>query len=418
MNFMENVRLAWEGIRAGKMRAFLTMLGIIIGIASVIGILTVGDGLTGNINNQMSTLGATNIYFMLQSKSTEDEGGMRAYEDGDLISDEMIGELRARYQDSIDYISLSESVANGTAKDGKLYANVSVTGVNEEYEMANDLTILRGRGITQADIDGNKMNAVVSDKLVNNMFGGDTQTALGQELIVYTSSEIYTFRIVGVYQYEQNVMNFSFSAEKDIQTPVYIPLSTAKKLSGAADGYSMIIVSANPSVDSMNFAAVAENFLNKYYKNNPNFQISSMSMESMLSTVDTMMGTLNIAIAVIAGISLLVGGIGVMNIMLVSVTERTREIGTRKAIGATNGDIRMQFVVESVIICVIGGIFGILLGALLGYFGSSLLGVATMPSLSYVALAVGFSMAIGIFFGYYPANKAAKLDPIEALRYE
>ena len=108
-------------------------LGIIIGIASVIGILTVGDGLTGNINNQMSTLGATNIYFMLQSKSTEDEGGMRAYEDGDLISDEMIGELRARYQNSIDYISLSESVANGTAKDGKLYANVSVTGVNEEY---------------------------------------------------------------------------------------------------------------------------------------------------------------------------------------------------------------------------------------------------------------------------------------------
>lgn len=418
MNFMENVRLAWEGIRAGKMRAFLTMLGIIIGIASVIGILTVGDGLTGNINNQMSTLGATNIYFMLQSKSTENEGGMRAYEDGDLISDEMIGELRARYQNSIDYISLSESVANGTAKDGKLYANVSVTGVNEEYAPTNDLTILRGRGITQDDVDGNKMNAVVSDKLVNNMFGGDTQTALGQELIVYTSSEIYTFRIVGVYQYEQNVMNFSFSAEKDIQTPVYIPLSTAKKLSGAADGYSTIVVSANPSVNSMNFAAVAENFLNKYYKNNPNFQISSMSMESMLSTVDTMMGTLNIAIAVIAGISLLVGGIGVMNIMLVSVTERTREIGTRKAIGATNGDIRMQFVVESVIICVIGGIFGILLGALLGYFGSSLLGVAAMPSLSYVALAVGFSMAIGIFFGYYPANKAAKLDPIEALRYE
>ena len=171
MNFMENVRLAWEGIRAGKMRAFLTMLGIIIGIASVIGILTVGDGLTGTINSQMSTLGATNIYFMLQSKSTADEGGMRAYEDADLISEEMIDELRARYQSSIDYISLTESLASGTAKDGKLYANVSVSGVNEEYAAANDLTILRGRGITQADIDGNKMNAVVSDKLVNNMFG-------------------------------------------------------------------------------------------------------------------------------------------------------------------------------------------------------------------------------------------------------
>ncbi|MBQ6892589.1 MAG: FtsX-like permease family protein, partial [Clostridia bacterium] len=119
-----------------------------------------------------------------------------------------------------------------------------------------------------------------------------------------------------------------------------------------------------------------------------------------------------------AGISLLVGGIGVMNIMLVSVTERTREIGTRKAIGATNGAIRIQFVTESVIICLIGGVIGIILGALLGYFGAHLLGVTAFPTLSHIAIAVSFSMAIGIFFGYYPANKAAKLDPIEALRYE
>lgn len=418
MNFKENIRLAWEGIRAGKMRAFLTMLGIIIGIASVLGILTLGDGLTGSINEQMSTLGATNIYVMLQSKSTEREGGMRAYEESDLITDEMIADLRSRYDSSIDYVSLSVSLASGTAKDGDLYANVSVSGINEEYFAANDIELLRGREINTEDIDSNRMNAVVSDKLVEKMFSGDEQAALGSEIVVYTSFEIYTFRIVGIYKYEQTIMNFSMSAEADVQTDVYIPLSTAKQLAGADDGYASITIVANPEIDSANFATVATNYLNKYYADNQNFRVSSMSMESMLSTVDTMMETVNIAIAVIAGISLLVGGIGVMNIMLVSVTERTREIGTRKAIGATNGHIRIQFVTESVIICLIGGVIGIILGTALGCFGAKLLGVTAFPSLWHIALAVGFSMAIGIFFGYYPANKAAKLDPIEALRYE
>ena len=138
----------------------------------------------------------------------------------------------------------------------------------------------------------------------------------------------------------------------------------------------------------------------------------------MLSTMAEMMSTVKLAVAAIASISLLVGGIGVMNIMLVSVTERTREIGIRKALGATNNNIRIQFVVESVIVCLIGGVIGILLGAVLGYVGSSLLSEACLPRPSYIALAVGFSMAIGVFFGYYPANKAARLDPIEALRYE
>ena len=141
-------------------------------------------------------------------------------------------------------------------------------------------------------------------------------------------------------------------------------------------------------------------------------------MESIIASVNDMMGTLSIAIAVIAAISLLVGGIGVMNIMLVSVTERTREIGTRKALGATNANIQMQFVVESALICLVGGVIGIILGAAFGYLGSTLLGVPTLPDLGSVALAAGFSLAVGIFFGYYPASKAAKMDPIEALRYE
>lgn len=138
----------------------------------------------------------------------------------------------------------------------------------------------------------------------------------------------------------------------------------------------------------------------------------------MVKQVNDMLGTISTAIAVIAGISLLVGGIGVMNIMLVSVTERTREIGIRKALGAPDSAIRTQFIVESMIICVIGGALGILLGALLGYAGGVLLGMPAVPSIVSIVIAVGFSMLIGVFFGYYPANKAAKLDPIDALRYE
>ena len=418
MNLGENIRLAWEGLRAGKMRAFLTMLGIIIGIGSVIGILTVGSGLTDSINSEMSTLGANNIIVMLQSKSNQQSGFMRGYEDKDLMTDDMIEALRARYPDAIQYVSLTSTLASGTAKDGKKTANLSLDGVNTDYFDANDVKMLAGSTITESDIDNHKMKAVVSDRLVNNLFDGDVQAALGKKISVYTNFEIYTFTVVGVYKYEQNMMNMSFAAAEDVSTSAYIPITVAQRLSGAAEGYASITIMTTSAVSSANFAAVAEHFLNKYYKNNENYQVAAMSMESILSTVDSMMGTVNIAIAAIAAISLLVGGIGVMNIMLVSVTERTREIGTRKAIGATNGNIRMQFVVESVIICSIGGVIGILFGGVLGYVGSTLIGAPAVPKLSYILLAVGISMAIGIFFGYYPANKAAKMDPVEALRYE
>ena len=177
-------------------------------------------------------------------------------------------------------------------------------------------------------------------------------------------------------------------------------------------------IQASSDVDSAAMARDVQDFLNRYYAKNEDYSVFAMAMSTMVESMSTIMNTLSIAISVIAGISLLVGGIGVMNIMLVSVTERTREIGTRKALGATNNDIRIQFVVESIIVCLIGGIIGIIVGTILGYVGSSLISEPCYPTFGYIALAVGFSMAIGVFFGYYPANKAARLDPIEALRYE
>ena len=425
MGLGESIRLALEGLRANKMRAILTMLGIIIGIGAVIGILTVGNGLSGSITSSMSGLGATNIMISLRE---QDNGRMNRVmsmfaavdpDDEDLITDEMLDSLRTRYGEYIAGISLSESAGSGKAKDGRLYANVSLSGVNAEYLDVNSVDLRSGRWIRTEDIAGRRNVCVASDKLVNNMFGGDTGAALGSEVRVDLNGGIQIFRIIGVYEYDaSSAMLMSTASEKDVSTSLYIPISTAKHISGSGDGYSSLTLQASPTADSEAMAEEVQGFLNRFYKNNSDYAVAATAMSSMVESMSSIMNTLSVAISVIAAISLLVGGIGVMNIMLVSVTERTREIGTRKALGATNNDIRIQFVVESIIVCLIGGIIGILIGTLLGYVGSSLISEPTFPTPGYIALAVGFSMAIGVFFGYYPANKAAKLDPIEALRYE
>ena len=424
MGIGESVRVALEGLRANKTRSLLTMLGIIIGIAAVIGILTVGSGLTGSITGSMSSLGATNITVFLQEKGDGGMGGLgtllgaSAPEEDDLISDEMLDALRQRYGEAITGVSLSASAGSGVARDGRLYANVSLTGINEEYLSVNNTDLLAGRGIREEDIDGRRSVCVVSDRLVENLYQGDVDAALGDEVRVEVGGERLSFRVVGVYEYDASMMGFSMSAEEDVTTSLYLPISTANHLTGSPEGYSNLTVQAAAGSDSAAMARSVQEFLSRYYANNDGYTVSAMAMSTMVESMSTIMDTLSIAISVIAGISLLVGGIGVMNIMLVSVTERTREIGVRKALGATNNDIRVQFVVESVIVCLIGGVIGILLGGVLGYVGSSLISEACLPRPGYIALAVGFSMAIGVFFGYYPANKAARLDPIEALRYE
>ncbi len=421
MNLWENARLAWSGLLANKMRSLLTMLGIIIGIASVIAILTVGDGMTGAVYGSMGSLGANNIEVYVRVKEQSDGSYVYVdYSEGDYITDEMLDALRARYPGAIGSIALYESMDSGKVQRGSDYANVSMMGCNAEMLATQSIDVIAGRNFLDRDIERARHVAIVSDKLVNNMFGGDFNAALGQEVVVYTqNSGIYSFTVVGVYRYETNsMMGAGNASEKDITTGLYIPISTAKRLTHSDPGYYDILLATTQGVDNVTFTDQIVSFLNQYYANNQYFEVAAYSMESMLKELNSMLGTITLALSVIAGISLLVGGIGVMNIMLVSVTERTREIGTRKALGATNGQIRSQFVVESMIICLIGGAIGMVLGGVLGYAGSSLLGMPGLPSFSSIAVSVGFSLGIGLFFGYYPANKAAKLDPIEALRYE
>ena len=428
---MENIRMAWQSLKVNKMRAILTMLGIIIGIGSVIAILTVGNAESNSVTNSMSVLGASNITVSVQQRSASSafspssrvqsatgQQSLKKPEEKDLISNDMTDTMRERFNSQIIGVGLSDSVGSGQAKDGHKYANVNLAGANDEYLAVNNVKMLQGRFISKRDVDGTRNVAVVSDKLVNNMFGGDAAAALGKDVKVYIGSEIYTFSIIGVYEYQQSIISGAGTSEEDISTSLYIPVSVGIRLSNSGNGYQSITVMAAPNIDSISFSNQLKDFFGTYYKNNSDFTIQVTSIKSITDQVNTILNNLSIAISVIAGISLLVGGIGVMNIMLVSVTERTREIGIRKALGATNSNIRMQFITESIIVCLVGGFAGVIFGGALGYLGSYLLGFPSWPTIFSIVLAVGFSMAIGIFFGYYPANKAAKLNPIEALRYQ
>ncbi len=428
MMFYENVRLALFSLKANKMRALLTMLGIIIGISSVIAIMTVGQSLTYTMTESMSSLGVNNITVALQQKPQEEEtteegmsfgggtGRAMAGEE-DYFTREMLENYCDTYEGSVVGISVTEGLGQSKLQNRGLYANVYVTGTSLGYFLANDLELLAGRYFSGTEMDEGRKVAMVSSIVVDNMFGGDKEQALGSMLQVNLGDKYFEFVVVGVYKYEQSAMGLSLVSEKDTQTDFYIPLKTAQEISHS-QGFAQFTVITADGLDSDAFADTTAGFFAPYYRNNRDFQPMAFSMASMVEIMSDMLSTITTAIAVIAGIALLVGGIGVMNIMLVSITERTREIGTRKALGAPNSAIRLQFIIESIVICLIGGLIGIVLGVVLGMSAANLLGASATPSLGSILLSLGFSMAIGIFFGYYPANKAARMDPIEALRYE
>lgn len=426
----ENVRLALSSLRSNKMRALLTMLGIIIGIGSVIAIVTVGESLTGSITDSMSGLGANNLTVALTQKSTDsgfDQGSVAVRMFGpsapaaeDLITNEMIEEYRDTFGDQVAAVELTQSMGTGTVTSGSDSATLNLLGVNGEYFTAEDVDVQYGRA--PQDSDGERQVALVSDRFLKDAFGGSISpiNAIGQKFQLKANGSLYDFYIIGVYHYdEEEDGNISLTSSSDeVTTTLYMPLQTAKKLAKADAGYQSLTVVGAGDVDQDQFMADTKSFFASFYTRNQSYTVDVSSLASLLETMTSMLGTVQTAISAIAAISLLVGGIGVMNIMLVSITERTQEIGIRKALGAPASAIRSQFIVEAVIICLIGGLLGVALGVGLGALGAHLMGYSARASVSAIVLAVGFSMAIGLFFGYYPANKAAKMNPIDALRYE
>ena len=433
MLIWENIKLALAGILGNKMRSILTMLGIIIGIGSVIAIMTVSTSLTSSITSAFANLGANNITVGVRQLSEQQEtrsNGMRfgksnrqiSLDEEDRITDDMIEQLKNTYSDEIDSIALSESAGSATVTSGENSASIDVTGINRGYYDANDVSLIAGRYITDDDVSKEKAVIMVSDKMVDSVFGEDAgyTSVLGKRILVSINNLYYSFYIVGVYEYEEDSTNFSSESDEEVSTSAYVPITTGKAKLHSDEGYSQFTVVTNETIsDVTTFATQIKNYMNnEFYKNNEDYQIQTTTMSTITESMSETISTVSIAIAFIAGISLLVGGIGVMNIMLVSITERTREIGTRKALGAKNSSIRLQFIIEAMILCLIGGLLGILLGFGLGAIAASVMGYSASAPVVPIIGSVVFSMVIGMFFGFYPANKAAKMDPIEALRYE
>ena len=487
MFIKENIMLAIAGLKSNKMRALLTMLGIIIGIASVIGVVSVGNAMTSSVTSSMASMGATNITVNVQEKSTtsttsgyntsgknsagssqggnkgtqtggSSQGGNKGAQTGgssqggnkgaqagggsllgggggrppgggsggrqgkasstskdtDLMTMDQINTLQEDFSDKISSISINESDVSGKVKSDTTYANINAVGTNVGYQDVKNIAMQEGRYLAQNDIDQVKNVAVVSDKLVAKIFGNTDP--IGQDIKVYTSNAIFTYTVVGVYKYQASG-NSRTTSDDNLTTDLYVPITVAKK-TATNKNYQTFTIKPKDGVDVSTFTTELSTYLSSLYVRNPKFEAVASNMESMLESRTSMMNTVAMAISGIAGISLLVGGIGVMNIMLVSVTERTREIGTRKALGAKGSHIKMQFIVESIIICSIGGILGILLGLGLGSIGAKAMGYVNTVSPLVIIISFSFSMLIGVFFGYYPAKKAAELDPIEALRYE
>ena len=416
MLIIENFLLALSGLKANKMRALLTMLGIIIGISSVIAIVSIGDSVSKNMENEMKDSGMTNLSANLNYIGEDAEsGGWGEPSADDMLSLEQIRGFEKAFAGRVKATAIEESVGSADARIGRMQESVEITGTNQGFAEIRKITVEKGRYIDTADLDRYSDVAVIPSSLEEKLARGAKGSVLGKEIKFVFDDKILTYTVVGIYDNSQK-SGTSFYGYGDSNT-VYIPATTAARQSDSK-GFNFFEIMPEAKEDGEQLSADIISYFDEIYKNNENWNVDVYNAQK---DADDFMATINkikIAIAIIAGIALLVGGIGVMNIMLVSVTERTREIGVRKALGAKRKHIKTQFIIEAIIICAIGGIIGVVLGLSISTGVSLYMKSPVVISIPTVLVSVLFSMGIGVFFGYYPANKAAKMDPIEALRYE
>ena len=400
----ENMTMAVHAIKANKMRSLLTMLGIIIGIGSVIAIVSIGDTMRFMISDIYKDVGTTMAYVYIWPSDGSD---MRQ---SDYFSVDDIDRIREVFKDEITYID-GDSRQNVEAVFGRNKVKFAMEGIDSNYPDVHKINIIYGRNLNEGDIKGRKNHVVLEAKGAKELFG--TEDAVGKSFRTTIYGDTDDYDVVGVYREEENpfmaMVNGSGENKKG-----YLPESI---LVWFNDTIYNIRLYAKEGTDMEAFSDRFSQYIAKS-KNRKREDVTFYSVSSEMGSADQIMGGLSAAVGGIAAISLLVGGIGIMNIMLVSVTERTREIGIRKALGAKTWDVMVQFLTESAILSAMGGIIGVITGAGLVFLGGTLLGMTVVIKPMVIIIAVGFSALVGVFFGIYPASKAAGKDPIEALRYE
>lgn len=381
------------------------MLGIIIGISSVIAVVALGQGSKAMMNKEFEKLGVNraSIYHNWREDLTS----------RDYMNHEDLKALRRSFGDDIAAMSNTFSV-NGKVVAGREKRDVYIYGVGHEYNSIDKKEIIQGRYLAEGDIKAKRNVVIIDDELALEIFG--RTNVVGERIIVSNNANNYSPIIIGVYKNKKSILMGGMSG--DAPKFIYLPISTVEKMFGIGDRVYEIELNLKQGLNIEETLDRMVKMLERRHDNVGKNKYRSYSAESDLEMVNKMAGIMTMVVGAIAAISLLVGGIGVMNIMLVSVTERTREIGIRKAIGARHRDILFQFLVESVIISGIGGIIGTVLGVGLSYIISNFIKIPPTVSPITILIAWIFSAGVGIFFGIYPANKAAKLDPIDALRYE
>lgn len=387
MNIKSVTKMAFQSIFSNKMRTFLTMLGIIIGVFAVVVLISIGQGATSGVTESISSMGSNII-----SVNVFDRRKSIDFKDINEFSKlEGVKSVTPVYNTS------------ATVKYDLETTDVSITGGNENYMSINNYEVKAGRALTPVDVDFRNKVAIIGSTTSEDLFGKDNP--INKEISL--DGEKYT--VVGILKDKES------SIAGDSNDIVIVPVTSLMR-QYSTNQINSITVQAKSAEESIAAKENIESFLLDYFEDEDSYRV--FSQDEMLETLSDVTGMLTAMLGGIAGISLLVGGIGIMNIMLVTVTERTREIGVRKAIGAGRANIMIQFLIESSVMSGVGGIIGAVLGMTASYIISDIMGISYVINIPVILGAFLFSLFVGVFFGLYPANKASKLKPVDALRYE
>lgn len=392
MKLGQAIKIAFKNIAMNKLRAVLTMLGIIIGVAAVIALTSLGMGASNSVSDDIAGLGTTTVSVNLSGNSSEEE----VVDYDELMAFAEFDEVKAVSPT----VTTSSTLKNGTTSS----SGVTVTGVTTSYEEVQDITLQSGRNVMDIDLDNRNKVVVLGDNVASELFGFTNPVDKTVQI------DGTTFKVIGVLAEKGEELTGS------VDDSVLIPFTTAQRFIGQTYVTSATVLMTDEDSVEMGMAKMKQELYNQFDGDETSYSVRNQS--SVSEALDSVSNTMTLLLAGIASISLIVGGIGIMNIMLVSVTERTREIGIRKAIGARKKDIMLQFLIEAIVLSALGGILGAAIGIASADILSSTLEMTSQITWWIVGGSVSFSVLIGIIFGIFPANKASNLSPLEALRYQ